>query len=226
MSPTVAVEDLPRVVYLFPLEQLLLLPKTNLGFEVTGRWFCDLLDAAEAAGGFIGVVQSRETEREAGKSGAPLFYEVGCLGRLRITSRSEEGHQIHIAGLIRFRIEQERLGSSDQPFPLAAVDYDEYHADLEEEEEQVEGLDLENFKTGLLQAIAKFDPHLDTRRVQAMTGHEVLRSLVQVVRLTTAEKQTILEAKGLKEMAGAFFLLLAMNFLTTTRDPSPPGRVH
>jgi Lon protease-like protein len=225
MNPGVAVEDLPQVVYLLPLEQLLLLPKTNLGFEVSGRWFCDLLDAAEEAGGFVGVVQSRETERQA-KSSAPLFYQVGCLGRLRISSRSDQGHQIHISGLIRFRIVEERLGSSDQPFPLAAVDYGGYQADLEEGEEPVEGLDLASFKTGLLQAIARFDPHLDTRRVQAMTGHEVLRSLIQVVRLTTAEKQTILEARSLKEMAEAFFLLLAMNFLTTTRDPSPPGRVH
>jgi Lon protease-like protein len=226
VNPGVDVDDLPRVVYLFPLDQLLLLPKTHLGFEVSGRWFCDLLDAAEAAGGFVGVVQSREKEREPGKSGTPLFYQVGCLGRLRIAGRNEDGHQIHLTGLIRFRIVEERLGSSEQPFPLAEVDYGDYRADLVEGEEEVEGLDLASFKAGLLQAIAKFDPNLHTERIQSMTGHEVLRSLIQVVRLTTAEKQTILEAKGLKEMSEAFFLLLAMNFLTTTRDPSPPGRVH
>ena len=225
MKSGVSVEDLPSVIYLFPLEQLLLLPKTSLGFEVTGRWFCDLLDAAEGAGGFVGVVQSRETERDSARSGSPLFYQVGCLGRLRIAER-DEGHRIHLTGLIRFRIVEERLGASDQPFPLAEVDYGEFHADLEDREEQVEGLDLAGFKNGLLQAIAQFDPHLDIRGVQAMTGHEVLRSLIQVVRLTAAEKQTILEAKGLKEMAGAFFLLLAMNFLTSTQDPSAPGRVH
>lgn len=226
MNPGVAVESLPRVIYLFPVEQLLLLPKTSLGFGVNGRWHCDLLDQAEQAGGFLGVVQPREADRGAAGSGAPRFYQVGCLGRLRSIDRDEETYRVQLTGLIRFRIVQERLTGTEPQFPLAEVEYDEYQADLEDREEQVEELDLAGFKAGLLQAIAQLNPKLDTRGVQAMSGHEVLRSLIQVVRLSAAEKQTILEAKGLKEMAGAFFLLLAMNFLSSTQDPAAPDRVH
>jgi len=223
MNSDPQIDDLPSVVYLFPIDQFLLLPETKLSAAITNPRFCRIVDAAEAADGYIGVVQVRERS-SSGKEVS--LYGVGCLGRVHVHSRDEEKHEVTLEGVIRFRLlETMNLGSKED-FPKAVVDYREFAADLSRVEEKIEGLDLENFQATLIQMMEKVDPSFDLSPLKAMSARQLLRSLAQVIRLTPAEKQKILEAPAFKEMAEVFFLLLTMNFLTTTQDTSPPSQVN
>lgn len=225
MNSDFEIEDLPTIVPLFPIDQFLLLPETRLSAAIASPLFCGIVDAAAEAGGFVGVVQTRQGESpRPRRPDEPEFYSVGCLGRLEVLGRGE--HMVHITleGLIRFRVREELGGARE--LPRAAVDYQEFAHDLEHGEEEIEGLDLENFRATLIGMIESIAPDLDVSSFKAMNGRQVLRSLAQMVRLTPAEKQTILEAPGFKEMAEAFFFLLAMNYSTPTPDTSPPSRVN
>src|SRR5690349_10490043 len=99
MSLLLRMSDLPATLYLLPLDGFMLLPGASLPLSVTSSLRRRILEAAEAAGRWIGVVQGN-LEGEA----ASRDFEVGCLGRIIPLGRSESGYHFVLEGMIRFRV--------------------------------------------------------------------------------------------------------------------------
>jgi Lon protease-like protein len=214
MSPALRLSDLPSTVYLFSLDRFILLPETTLPMTVTDPRSQRALEAAESAGGYIGVIQNRPAEERSGSR----FFPVGCLGRIRSLGRDDEGLHVALEGLIRFRVRQELSGKDE--LPQAAVSYEEFERDLAPVEEDLTGWDLEGFKAAFLRLGQLHSGH-DTSSLDAMSGRQLIQIMAQTAPLAAAEKQALLEARSFRELLELLFELLALNFLTTTPDPSP-----
>ncbi|HEV8581827.1 MAG TPA: LON peptidase substrate-binding domain-containing protein [Thermoanaerobaculia bacterium] len=218
MNPELRIADLPSTVYLFPIDRYILLPETTLPLTVTESRSQESLDAAEEAGGFVGVIQSRP----AGERADSRYFGVGGLGRIRRLTRDEEGHHVIIEGVIRFRVREELTGGG---LPRAAVDYDEFAQDLRAVEEDLAGWDLVGFRNALLE-IAKRQSGREATPLESMSAHQLVRVMAQTVPLAATEKQALLETRTFRELIERLFELLSLNFLTTTPDPSPSSRAN
>jgi Lon protease-like protein len=209
------ISDFPTTLLLLPLEQLLLLPQTAIPLTVTAPLSLALLDAALAEEGLVGVLQ----ERQAGGG----FYSVGCLCHIIDLGRSEEGHQVVLEGLVRFRIRQE-LPPTQEGIPRAAVSYDEFAADLTAGEEELPELNLDLLKERVVEFGRR---NFGTAGIlETMSPRQVVLFMAQTAPFTPAEKQALLEASGLRDLVDRLTQLLSLNFLTTTPDTTPPSTVN
>ena len=212
MSPDLRLADLPSTVYLFPIDQFILLPETTLPMTVTDPRSQKALETAESTSGYVGVIQNRPPEERS----ASRFFAVGCLGHIRSLGRDDEGHHITLEGVIRFRVREELTGE----LPQAAVLYEEFEPDLTPAEENLAGWDLEGFKAALLR-FGQLQSGRDTTSLDSLSSRQLVRMLAQTAPLATAEKQALLETRSFRELLELLFELLALNFLTTTPDASP-----
>ncbi len=217
MSPGPRIADLPTTVLLLPLEPFLLLPRTALPITLADRRSHRILDAALAGDGLVGVLQGRG----AGADGR--YFPVGCLGHVVDLGRDAEGHRVVLEGLIRFRVREE-LPPEGGGLPRASVSYEEFAGDLTGGEEEPLGMDLGPLK----ERIVEFGrQHFGTAGVlETMSPLQVILFLAQTAPFTPAEKQALLEAPALPDLVDRLTRLLALNFLTTTPDTTPPSRVN
>jgi uncharacterized protein len=216
MSFVLRMSDLPSTLYLLPVDGFMLLPGASLPLAITSPLRRRILEAAEAVGGWIGVIQGN-LEGEGGSRD----FEVGCLGHLIPLGRSESGYHFVLEGLIRFRVRADLFGQDG--LPRAAVSYGEFALDLETAEEGgLPGWDLDAFKEQLVQfGQRQFGT---AGMLEDMTPRQVVRFMVQTAPFAPAERQALLEARDFREMLELLMQLLSMNFLTTTPDTSP--RAH
>jgi hypothetical protein len=212
MSPDLRISDLPTTVYLFPLDRIILLPESTLPITVTDPRSRKALEAAEAASGYVGVIQNRPAEDRS----ASRFFAVGCLARVDSLGRDDEGLRVSLEGVIRFRVREELAGE----LPQAAVSYEEFEGDLAPAEENLQGWDLEGFKAALLR-FNRLQSGRETSALDSLSGRQLVRLLAETSPFAAAEKQALLEARSFRELLELLFELLAVNFLTTTPDASP-----
>jgi hypothetical protein len=210
MLVKLTVSDLPTTLCLLSVEGFVLLPQSSFPLVISDPQSREVLDAAELEGGFVGLIQERE--------GGSRFYDVGCLGHIVPVDRDEEAHRIVIEGLIRFRVREE-LPRGPDGLLRVAVSYEEFAHDLDDAEEELPGWNLDAFKEKLIEfGRSRFGT---AGILEQMPPRQVVRFMAQTSPFTPAERQALLEAQGFQEMLETLFQLLALNFLTTTPDPSP-----
>jgi len=221
MNPDPRISSLPTTLHLLPLESLLLLPETAIPVTITDFAARSIVEAALAAGGYIGVIQEISADSPAGSGGR--FYSVGCLGHIVDLGRDGEGQRILLEGLIRFRVRTELPRERDS-LPRAAVVYDEFLQDLAGVGEEPTGWDLELFK----EKIVEFGrQQFGTAGIlESMSSRQVVLFMAQTAPFTPAEKQALLESGSLRDLVDTLARLLSLNYLTTTPDTSPPTAVN
>src|SRR3546814_8954808 len=92
-------DDLPRVLPIFPLEGVLLLPGGRLPLNIFEPRYLAMFDAALASNRLIGMIQPCEGCPDAK---APKVYETGCVGRITsFTETRSEEHTSELQSLMR-----------------------------------------------------------------------------------------------------------------------------
>lgn len=218
MNSDLRLADLPATLHLLPLVPWLLLPETVLPVTVTDAHDRGVLAAALAAGGYVGVVQSRGNE-----GGGPAdFYSVGCLARIHEEGRSADGLQVRLEGLVRFRVREELPPEGN--VPRAAVEYGEFAADLAGGGPEPEGWKLDVFKDRIVEFGRKQFGSAGV--LETMSPRQVVLFMAQTAPFSSAERQALLEARGFQDLIDTLAQLLSLNYLTTTPDTSPPSQVN
>ena len=208
--------DFPTTLHLLPLRPWLLLPETVLPVTIKDRWSRRVLDAALAAGGYVGVIQIQDLGEE---DGIPIgrFYTVGCLARIHEEGREAEGLHVRLEGLTRFRVREEL--PPEAGLASAVVDYEEFAHDLTGGGAEPEEWKLEALKHHIVDfGRRQFGT---AGALEMMSPRQVIRFMAQTAPLSSAEKQALLEARDLQELIDTLAQLLSLNYLTTTPDSSP-----
>ncbi|MFL6196895.1 MAG: LON peptidase substrate-binding domain-containing protein [Thermoanaerobaculia bacterium] len=213
-------DDLPAKLHLLPLDRFILLPGTRLPVTFAAPWARAIIEAALAAGGYVGVVQPEDGQRQP----ASRCFSVGCLARLHDEGREAEGRRVSLEGVIRFRAVDGLTALDRDPLAPVAVAYDEFLRDLEPGSDAPEEYKMEAFRDKMLDlAHRKLG---GAGLLETMSPRQIILFMAQAAPLSPAEKQALLETHGLQELIDTLALLLSLNYLTTTPDTSPPSVVN
>ncbi|MEE8188396.1 MAG: LON peptidase substrate-binding domain-containing protein [Kiloniellales bacterium] len=196
-------DELPRVLPIFPLPGVLLLPGGHLPLNIFEPRYLAMVRDALAGERMIAMIQPCE---EAEDIGAARVYDTGCAGRITAFSETDDGrYLITLTGLIRFDVAGE-LPSMDG-YRRVAADYGRFRRDLEEDTGGIDRLRL----------LETLEPYFDARGISgdwdamAETEDELLvASLAMICPFAAPEKQALLEAMTLPERVETLTAILEM----------------
>jgi len=214
-------EDLPRVIPIFPLTGVLLLPGGHLPLNIFEPRYLAMTRAALAEEfRVIGMVQprvpdlgdNRGVRTVAGQGGKPETYGVGCAGRITSFMETEDGrYQLNLTGLSRFRIVEEM--AEQDGYRRVLADYHRYRGDLADET----GADIDRAR--LVSVTKRFFEHQDIRAnwdaIEAASDARLVTSLAMSCPFGPNERQALLEAPDLAERARLIVTLLEMALIET-----------
>jgi len=216
-------EELPRVVPIFPLPGVLLLPGGRLPLNIFEPRYLAMVRDALAGERAIGMIQPCE---EAKDVGAAKVYETGCLGRITAFSETDDGrYLITLTGLIRFGAGRE-LPPLDG-YRRVAADYERFRGDLENDLE--DGADGESGIIDRARLLETLGIYFEAQGIEsdweaiAEAGDAALvTSLAMLCPFGAPEKQALLEAMSLPERANAITAIMEM----AVHEPGNAGPTH
>lgn len=228
-----SIEDLPRVLPIFPLTGALLLPGGRLPLHIFEPRYRNMIDDAIEGPSVLGMIQPfarvpvvatggvEEGASEEGENGEgddqPEVYSVGCAGRIEQWQRLPDGRfLILLEGLARFRVRHEL--ELHRGYRRVAVDYDEFGVDDRDREAEVEAKPL-------LDALESFNAshgfEVELERLAELPGLTLLNSIAMGLPFPPAEKQALLEASDLEARQSMLLTLLGMGLQKSRTGNAP-----
>jgi Lon protease-like protein len=197
-----AFKDLPKVLPIFPLEGVLLLPGGRLPLNVFEPRYLAMFDDAMASNRLIGMIQPCDESR--GEE-TPKIYETGCVGRVTSFNETDDGrYLVTLSGLIRFDVVRELPAGS---YRLVEPDYTRFADDMNEDTGEID-------RTRLMKVLnAYFEANSiegDWEAIEQTSDERLVTSLAMICPLGAPEKQALLESMTLTERAEALTAIMEM----------------
>ena len=197
-----AYEDLPRVLPIFPLEGVLLLPGGRLPLNIFEPRYLAMFDDAVASNRLIGMIQPSE---ECRGETAPKVYETGCVGRITSFTETDDGrYLVTLCGLIRFDVVRELPSRS---YRLVEPDFTRFANDLQEDRSEIDRDRLMRVLSAYFEANAIEG---DWEAIEQTGDERLVTSLAMICPLGAPEKQALLESMTLTERAEALVAIMEM----------------
>ncbi|MBZ0217325.1 MAG: LON peptidase substrate-binding domain-containing protein [Fimbriimonadaceae bacterium] len=209
-----SIDDLPDNIPVFPLPEVLLLPKGQLPLNIFEPRYLAMVDAALAGSRLIGMIQPI-----AGFSDLdhPELTQVGTAGR--ITTFAETGEDrvlITLTGISRFRTIKEI--DSGNPFRRFAVDFSPFANDLSTHSDSSE-IDRPQLLATLSAYVHAQDVNIDWDDVNEASDEALVNGLAMLSPYGLEEKQALLEAPDLKCRADLLIALTEVFLRGTDLNP-------
>lgn len=209
--------DIPAIIPVFPLEEALLLPRTQMPLNIFEDRYLAMMEYALRNDRVIGIIQPLLPQEEEDKaSNVPALQHIGCLGRLTAYGETGDGRiLITLSGIARFKVKQEI--SSDFPFRLAEIDSEDFAEDL------IEGFgEKEVDRQGVLDIFRAFltanNMEADWESVEKSSNESLVNSLSMMSPYGLAEKQALLEAESLSLRAQTLIAITEMHLASDDGD--------
>lgn len=210
--------DIPAVIPIFPLEEALLLPRTQMPLNIFEERYLAMIDHAMRNDRIIGIIQP-QAEQDEGEADTPSsLYPIGCLGRVSAYGETGDGRVlITLTGISRFRIMREL--ETDEPYRMAEIDCEDFTEDLIEGfgEEAVERKELLDVFRSFLEAN---NLEADWDSVDKSSNEILVNSLSMMSPYGIAEKQALLEADSLALRAQTLIAITEMHLANDSDAPS------
>ncbi len=196
-------DDLPRVVPIFPLPGVLLLPGGRLPLNIFEPRYLAMVRDALSGERTIGMIQPCA---EAPDVGAARVYETGCAGRITAFSETDDGrYLITLTGAIRFDVEREL--PPIEGYRRVVADYGRFRGDLEEEASEI---DRERFLETLGCYFEANGIEGDWKAIEEAGDAALVTSMAMICPFAAPEKQALLEAMSLPERARTMTAIMEM----------------
>lgn len=207
MASRPSVENLPRIIPVFPLAGALLLPGGLLPLNIFEPRYVAMIDDALGWGRLVGMVQPIAGDARGADDGEPALYETGCVGRIsQFAETEDERYLITLAGVCRFRIVEEAAPA--RGYRRVTVDWDPYKADLDEDvEPQIDRPRL----MMVLKSYGKLHGlELNWKAVENASDRALTVSLPMACPFEPSEKQALLECADASVRAATLITLMEM----------------
>lgn len=206
-------DELPRIIPVFPLTGVLLLPQARLPLNIFEPRYLSMVRAALATPARqIGMIQPTLHESLAAE---PAIYETGCAGRITQFAETDDGrYLITLSGLCRFDVVEE-LPLQDG-FRRVLAEYRKYRADLDGDD----ALTIERDR--LLAALRAYFQNQNLQvnwdAIRDSPDDRLVNSLAMMCPFQPSEKQALLLAPDLAERARMIVALLEFATLGKAGD--------
>jgi len=195
---------LPKIIPIFPLPGVLLLPFARLPLNVFEPRYVAMTRDALKSNWIIGMIQPRAT---ASNKEQPDIYLVGCAGKIVTFSETDDGRfLITLNGIARFTVKEEL--PLIQGYRRAEIDWRPFEKDMRTDNSSV--IDRPRLESVLRK-------YFDTRRINARWDEieqapdsQLIATLAMQCPFTFEEKQALLEAPGIEDRAELIVSLLTM----------------
>ncbi len=204
--------DLPQVIPVFPLPGALMLPRARLPLHIfEPRYLAMLDDCLKTSTRLIGMVQP--LPKPANPDG---LHIIGCAGRVTAFSETEDGrYMITLAGVSRFRIEQEEQGFT--AYRRARVNWDGFERDLGPTEKDPR-MDRRKLMDLLNRYFTAQDLRTDWDSIKEADDELLINSLSMLCPFEAEEKQALLEAPDLVNRRETLVTLIEYALHSGTTD--------
>ncbi|MFQ5955916.1 MAG: LON peptidase substrate-binding domain-containing protein [Kiloniellales bacterium] len=197
-------EDLPKVIPIFPLAGVLLLPRGTLPLNIFEPRYLNMTADALRQERVIGMVQPLDPEAQGDN---PVVYPTGCAGRLTQFGETDDGrYLITLTGLCRFEIAEEL--PLHNGYRRVIPRWDAFAADLVEEAEP----DIDRDRL-----VERLRPYFDAQGIDAdweaiaeTPDERLVTALAMLCPFEPREKQALLECPTLAERNDAMIALMEM----------------
>ena len=208
-------DDIPTRIPVFPLQDAILLPRTNLPLNIFEPRYLAIVDNALGGERLIGIIQPMQADQD---HQLPIddnaaLRKIGCVGRLTAFQETDDGHcLITLTGIARFELGEEI--SSEAPYRIWDVSYRAYESDV------VQGFGEDDIDRDHLLAVLK--DYLGANQLEAdwqsirKSSNEFLVNTLSIISPYGAEeKQALLEAHDLKTRSEVLIALAQMELAAT-----------
>ena len=217
-------EALPRVVPIFPLPGVLLLPGGRLPLNIFEPRYLAMVRDALAGERSIAMIQPREDAADVSAIdvGAAEVYETGCLGRITAYSETDDGrYLITLTGLIRFDVARELPPM--EGYRRVTADYERFRGDIADDPGAADSaIDRTRFLETLGFYFEAQGIEGDWKAIEKTGDAVLVTSLAMLCPFAASEKQALLEAVGLAERARAMTAIMEMS----VHEPGGAGPAH
>jgi Lon protease-like protein len=217
-------EDLPRVIPVFPLTGILLLPEGKLPLNIfEPRYLAMVRDALADEQRMIGMVQPRIPDPDdnrgpndlSGMLDQPEIYSTGCAGRITAFNESDDGrYMLTLSGVCRFDIAEEMTLRDGYRRVLA--DYHRFRDDLVAQGDA--DIDRDRLLAVVKQYFEQQEIKASWEAVEATPNDRLVTSLAMTCPFGPNERQALLEAADLTARAEMVITLLEMALLDSSSD--------
>ncbi|GAA0586812.1 LON peptidase substrate-binding domain-containing protein [Caenispirillum bisanense] len=210
-------EDLPDVLPIFPLGEVLLLPGGRLPLNIfEPRYLAMTLDAL-GAGRMIGMVLPLDNGPPAVGQDRPAVFSVGCAGRISSFSETDDGRLlITLTGVCRFAVGKEL--PLHRGYRRVQPQWDDFAQDLALPSDIA--LDRPRLMDALKAFALRHRMQIDPQIVAALTPLNLVTSLAMLCPFSPVERQALLEADTPQQRADTLVTLLEMGAFDRGGMPS------
>jgi len=192
-------DRLPQSLAIFPLPNVVLLPKANLPLNIFEPRYLNMVQDAMRSNQLIGMIQPRED------SDPKALCDVGCAGRITHYRETDDARlEIVLSGLCRFTVIEEL--PTVRGYRLVQPDWSTFAGDYEEQsvDQQVMG----DFRGALNGYLTSQEIELDWDMMEKLDAGTMISNLVMALPLAAAEKQRLVEATTLEQRIRLFGALM------------------
>ena len=184
----------PDIVSVFPLSNFIMFPNTTVPLNIFEPRYIDMINDSMKAERLIGMIQPNYKDDK--KNIKPELYQVGCLGKIINFQETKNGNfLIELKGLTRFKILEEI--KTNNKYRSFKVNFDEFHADLNNSKENIKFSDLELIFKDLKSLFEKKGFIINWKALEKQSLDETINALAMASPFTLEEKQILLEAPNL-----------------------------
>ena len=185
--------DLPKIIPVFPLSNFIIFPKTAVPLNIFEPRYIDMVDDAMKSNKFIGMIQPKKSEKNLI---IPELHQIGCLGKISSFKETDDGrYLIELKGLIRFKIIKEI--NSNKKYRECEINFENFQKDLNEKKEDLNFQDLEIIFKDLKSLFEKKGFIINWKALEQQSLNEIINALAMASPFTLEEKQVLLEAENL-----------------------------
>lgn len=207
-------EDLPRVIPVFPLGSVLLLPRAELPLNIFEPRYLQMIEDALRGDRIIGVIQPAPEADE--DDAAPPLLRIGCAGRVTAFQETGDGRcLITLTGVARFRVVEELEPGT--PYRQCRVALDAFPDDYVPHAGE-EAVDRPALLVALRSYLETNGLEADWDGIERAPNEALVNALAMMSPYGPREKQALLEAPDLKMRAE---ILVAVTEMEIARSRGP-----
>lgn len=206
--------ELPRIIPVFPLPGVLLLPQGRLPLNIFEPRYLQMVRDAAQGDRMIGMIQTSEPLDARLE---PRLYRTGCLGRITTSKDFDDGRMlITLTGLCRFDVAEELAHVT--PYRKVAANYTRFLDDCDAAADH-SVVNRPQFVTRVKAYLAARGLSSDWKTVEQVPDDALVNSLAMICPFDPAEKQALLEAETVGRRAD--IMIAIMDFALASAEIPP-----